>query len=211
VAVTFHRAAARRAADDALRGVAAAGDIDGQPRLVEELVPGCGCDQAGAEIGDRVAVLLVVAIDEARQEDAAPAPLRTVERQAVVVEQAVGAGAQHRIGRCLIPLERGGESGRRPVLWKAGQQRARPAQAAVEGLVDAQPGIAGLAAAVEPGQIDGPVVIAAADQVQRIAGRGCQRRLVLPLQERVATGPIRTRDHVDVAARDLRQQGRAGA
>ena len=69
----------------------------------------------------------------------------------------------------------------RLILRIAGQQRARPALAAVVGLEEAQPRVAGFVVG-EPGKIDGAVVVRTGEQVQRVARRCGDRRLVLPLQ-----------------------------
>ena len=66
----------------------------------------------------------------------------------------------------------------------AGQQRRRPRGAAVERLEDAEPRVADFAGRLL--EIDGAVVVGAGKQMAGVARRQGERRLVLPLQERVA-------------------------
>ncbi len=189
--VPLDRRAVGHARDDAQRRVAAARNVDRDPGFVEERRPRRLGDDAGPEIRDRIPVLLVVAVDEASQEDGAPARRVTVEGKAVVVDQPVGTRPDDRVGGGLVTLDRRGRAGRRRVLRIARNQRARPALAAVERLVDAQPGVAGFGPSREARQIDRAVVVASADQMQRISGRGGDRRFVLALEEGIAPRPLR--------------------
>jgi hypothetical protein len=81
-----------------------------------------------------------------------------------------------------------------------------PRLAAVERLEQAGPRIGvrleSLQRIERAGQVDGPVVIGAGEQVHRIARRRGARRLVLALKEGIAVRKGRPRDHVDVRAAD---------
>ena len=175
--------------------------------------PGSRLQRARAEIGDRVASFLVVVVDEARDEDGALAGLgvagSSIEDEAVVVDQPVGAGAHDRVGAGLVALDRRGRA--RGARCPADSRAAACSSSAVRRRTTCR----GRATrrrfrrhAGKPGQIDGAVVVRSGEQVQRIARRGRDRRLVLPLQERIAVRPPGARHHVDVAARDLRLNGR---
>jgi hypothetical protein len=77
-----------------------------------------------------------------------------------------------------------------------------PGLSAIVRLEDAEPCVTGLAIG-KAGQIDGAVIVRAGEQVRRITRGHGERRLILALEERVAIGPLRARDHVHVAAGDL--------
>ena len=84
----------------------------------------------------------VVVVDEPRHEHGARAVRFTVEGEAGVVDQAVRAGANDRIGRrAVVPEHRLAAVG---ILRVAGQQRADPSLAAVDRLVEPEPGVARL-------------------------------------------------------------------
>src|SRR5262249_15983212 len=118
---------------------AGARDVRRDPGLVEELARGAAIHEDGALVLDRVpagpaaAVLLLVRVEEARDEDGtvvAPA----VERDPAVVEDSARPGPDRRVRRGGIRLERRGRLG--AVLGIARQQVALPGQAAVERLED---------------------------------------------------------------------------
>ena len=74
---------------------------------------------------------------------ALPPPSFAVEDEAAVVEEAVGARPDDRIGAGGVALQRRRESGRGAVLRIAGQEPRAPRQAAVLRRVPAEPGVAG--------------------------------------------------------------------
>ena len=123
-----------------------------------------------------------------------------VEGDAGVVEEAVRPCADHRVGPGIIAMERR----RRDLLLRvAGKERALPRRSAVGGGEHTEPRISGHLVVGPAGEVHRAVVVRPCDEVQRVSGRDCDGRLVLPLQERVAAGPAGARDHVDVAAGHL--------
>ena len=206
--------------DDAARVVAR--DVDGQPRLVEKVAvdaAGVGGDLPSAKEDNRVACFLVVVVDEARDEDGAlagygAAGRAAIEGEARVVEQAVGARAHDGIGAGAVTVNRAScrvdvqrlEGIAQLVLRITRQQIADPSLSAVERLEEAEPRVAGFITG-QARQIHGAVVVGAAEQMERVARRRCDRWFVLPLQERIAQRPCRSRHHVDVAPGDLGMDG----
>ena len=87
---------------------AVARDVGDDPRLVEELAGRAEIDLRGAEVLNRVAAVLVVVVDEARDEDLAELALAAIEGDAAVVEEAARAGAHGRVGGGGEALDRRG-------------------------------------------------------------------------------------------------------
>ena len=169
----------------------------------------------GAEIRDRFArgPFLVVVVDEARHEDGAAAALLAIEHQPAVVEEAVRARPDDRIGAGAVALERRREPGGGVILRIARQQPRPPAEAAVFRRIPPEPGIPrDLVADRRERDIDRAVVVRAGQAVLRVAARARHRRLVLPLQRPVAIG-ARARNDIDVGVRGrgllLRERARA--
>ena len=177
---------------------AGARDVHRHPRLVDEGIAGhVGFDDPGVDELDWVAALAVVEVHVAGHEERRPRGVAAVEDDPGEVEEAVGARSNHRIRSRLVAVDgRGG-----PVVLRISRkQRAPPGHPAVEGLVDTEPGVAGLLADRQSGEVHRAVVVGEAHQAHGVAGRNRNRRLVLPLQERVAVRPGRARDHVDVGS-----------
>ncbi len=154
------------------------------------------------EVRDRFAggALLVVVVDEARDEDCAPSALLALEDQAAVIEHPVRAGTNDRIRASRVSFERRHDPGWRDILGIARQQARAPRQAAVLGRVPAEPGVTrDLLADCRKRNVDRAVVVGAREAVLRIAARAGHRRLVLPLQRPVAVR-AGARDDVDVRA-----------
>ena len=126
-------------------------------------------------------------------------------------ERAVGPRPHRRVGAevGMLRLQRSGEpraslhSGM--LIGTAAERRRAPRRAAVNGLVDLDPGFRIVQLF---GNLDGDqaVIVRTGKQVPRIARRNRDRRLVLLGQERVAFGPLGARDHVDVRPRDGRRR-----
>ncbi len=157
-----------------------------------------------------VAVFLVVQVEVPGEEDRADvrAP---VEGHAAVVDESVGARPDSRVGRRTVSLQGRGHADSGLILGIAREESALPALSAVEGLEDAEPGVPRKRARDAPGlggEVHGPVVVRSGDEVEQVPRGDGQRRLVLPLEERVASRPLRARDHVDVLSRHLRPEGR---
>ena len=85
--------------------------------------------------------------------------------------------------------------------WVPGRKPQLPEPFTIEKLVEL----------MDEAGVDRAVIVRSAKQVQGVARRCGERRLVLPLQVRIAVGPLVARDHVDVASGNLRLQQRGGA
>ncbi len=147
-------------------------DVHRHPRLVHEIAVHArpGLEQTGAEVGKRVAALLVVVVDETADEDGALARGAAVEREASVVHQPAVAGPDDRIGPCRIALEgRRGALGRL-VLRVARHERAGPALAPVGGREQPEPRVTELGALIAARQVHRAVVVHTGQHMQGIAG-----------------------------------------
>ena len=195
-------------------GGTAARDVGDDPRLVEELPRGAEVDLRGAQVLDGVAAILVVVVDEPRDEHLARRAVTAVEGDAAVVEQAARACPHRGVRPGRQTLERRRQALGRRVELVAGQERRGPRGPAVERLEDAQPRIADFTGRFF--EIDRPVIVGAGQQVARIPRRHRNRRFVLPLQERVADDRRRRRErrrtaaHVHIGPNDDLGGNRAG-
>ncbi len=200
-----HGRAVRAHLDRAGAGGRTSGQPHGKPRLVEELA---GVARAhdpfaqildGVAVLDDVAVLLVVQVNESRDEHYALLRVR-VRRDAAVEKEPVRARTHDSVGSGGLALERRTQAERRLVLRKARQQGASPGRAAVERFEHAQPGVPGKLGRKLVGKrkVHGAVVVCSRQQVQRVARGDGDGRLVLPLEERVAARERRSGNHVDI-------------
>ncbi len=184
--------------------------VHGNPWLVDEgRARRRAVDDLRVDVPDRVlvhcgiAVLLVVQVHEAGDEDDAVFRV-SVEGDAGVVEEAVGTGADDRVGG---RREQGERARARNLLWVTRQQGAPPGDAAVEGLEHAEPRVARLRGVrCREGNVDRAIVVGAREKVTRVSRGHGDRGLVLPLEERVAAGPLDAGHHVDALAGDLSAQ-----